>query len=62
MASSAGFGAQPRQQSEPHPSLETVWNGNQLRLDDLADPFRMTNLLKSHFSATPASGDVEGAQ
>jgi hypothetical protein len=42
--------------------LETVWNGNQLRLDYLAAPFRMTNLLKAQFAATPTFGDAEGAQ
>jgi len=57
----ARYGARPHL-SELTALLETVWNGNRLRLNDLADPFQMTKLLKAHFAAAPASGDAEGAQ
>jgi hypothetical protein len=34
--------------------LETIWNANELILRDLSDPYRMTALLESQFSALAA--------
>ena len=62
IAAAAGLGAQRSDLLELTPLLETVWNGNRLRLNDLAEPFQMTKLFKAHFAATPAFGDAEGAQ
>lgn len=42
--------------SELTPLLESVWNWNRPRLNDLADLFQMTKLLKAHFTASPAFG------
>lgn len=55
MGATLRYGIQPPKRSELTPLLESVWNGNWLRLEDVADPFRMTNMLKAHFTANPAS-------
>jgi hypothetical protein len=52
-AALARFGAQRPNQSEMNPVLETIWNRNRLRLQDLSDPFRMTALLKTEFVPSP---------
>ena len=41
---------QPPKQSELTPLLETIWNRNRLCPSDLANPFRMTALLKTELS------------
>jgi hypothetical protein len=50
---------QPPKQSEVNPVLETIWNGNRLRLEDLSDPFRMTALLKSELTPISVAGDAK---
>ena len=55
LAAVARYDAQRPEQSELTPLLETIWNGNQLCLKDLSDPFRMTALLKSEL----APGDAQ---
>ena len=56
---SARFGAQRPKQSELNPVLETIWNRNRLRLQDLSDPFRMTALLKTELAFLSSTGDVK---
>lgn len=51
LAAVASCGAQPPEQSELTSVLETIWNGNRLRLKDLSDPFRMTALLKTELAS-----------
>lgn len=58
MAAVARYGAQPPEQSELTPVLETIWNGNQLRLKDLSDPSRMTTLLKTELASVFLAGDA----
>ena len=59
MAAVARYGAQPPKQSELTPVLETIWNGNRLRLKDLSDPFRMTALLKTELAPVSLAGDAQ---
>ena len=59
LAAVARYGARPPKQSELNPVLETIWNGNQLRLKDLTDPFRMTALLKKELESFSLAGDVQ---
>jgi hypothetical protein len=59
LAAVARNGAQPPEQSELTPLLETIWNGNRLSLKDLSDPFRMTALLKSELSPLSVAGDAK---
>ena len=62
MAALAQYGAQRPKQSDLTPALEIVWNWNRLCLEDLSDPFRMTDLLIEHFAPVPASVNEKGAQ
>jgi hypothetical protein len=59
LAAVARYGAQPPEQSELTPVLKTIWNGNQLRLKDLSDPFRMTTLLKMELASVFLAGDAQ---
>jgi hypothetical protein len=56
------FGAERPKQSDLIPALEIIWNWNRLCLEDLSDPFRMTDLLIEHFAPVPASVNEKGAQ
>ncbi len=58
-AASARFGVRRPNQSEMNPVLETIWNGNRLRLQDLSDPFRMTALLKTELASFSSAGEVQ---
>jgi hypothetical protein len=58
-AALAAFGAQRPNRSEMNPVLETIWNGNRLRLQDLSDPFRMTALLKTELASFSSAGEVQ---
>ena len=57
LAAVASYGAQPPEQSELTSVLETILNGNRLRLKDLSDPFRMTALLKTELASVFLAGD-----
>ena len=59
IATLACYGAQPPKQSELTPVLETIWNGNRLRLKDLSDTFRMTALLKTELASVFMAGDAQ---
>jgi hypothetical protein len=59
LAAGARYGAQPPEQSELAPVLETIWNGNRLRLKDLSDPFGMTALLKTELASVFPAGDAQ---
>jgi hypothetical protein len=59
MAAVARYGAQPPEQSELTPLLETIWNGNRLRIKDLSDPFRMTTLLKTELASVFLAGEAQ---
>jgi hypothetical protein len=59
LATMACYGAQPPSQSELTPVLETIWDGNHLRPQDLSDPFRMTALLKKELESFSLAGDVQ---
>jgi hypothetical protein len=61
-AALARYGVQPPKQSELFPALEIIWNWNVLRQEDLADPFRMTELLIEHFALNRVSENERGAQ
>jgi hypothetical protein len=58
LAAVARYDAQRPEQSELTPVLETIWNGNQLRLKDLSDPSRMTTLLKTELASVFLAGDA----
>jgi hypothetical protein len=47
------------EQSELNPLLETIWNRNRLCLSDLANPSRMSALLKSELSSLCVAGGVQ---
>ena len=51
--------AQPPKRSELTPVLEIIWNRNLLCLNDLADPFRMTALLKTELSSLRFVGGAQ---
>ena len=55
-AAAPRFLAQPPKRSELTPVLEIIWNRNRLCLNDFADPFRMTALLKMELSSLCFSG------
>ena len=57
VGASARFGAPRPNQSEMNPLLETIWDGNCLRLQDLSDPFRMTALLETELVSFSSAGD-----
>ena len=59
LAAVARFGVQPPERSELTTVLETIWNGNRLRLKDLSDPFRMTALLKTELAPVFCTGDAQ---
>ncbi len=59
LAAMARYGARPPKQSELIPVLETIWNGNRLRLQHLSDPFHMTALLKKKLESFSLAGDVQ---
>ncbi len=59
LAAVARQGTRPPKQSELIPVLETIWNGNQLGLKDLSDPFRMTALLTKELESFSLAGDVQ---
>ena len=59
LAAVARYGTQPPEPSELTPVLETIWNGNQLCLKDLYDPFLMTALLKTELAFFSSDGDVQ---
>jgi hypothetical protein len=59
LAPLARYVTQPPKQSELTPVLETIWNGNRLRLQDLSDPFHMTTLLKKEFESFFLAMDVQ---
>jgi hypothetical protein len=59
LAAVARYGAQPPEQSKLTPLLETIWNGNRLRLKDLSDPFRITALLETEFASVSLAGDAQ---
>lgn len=59
MAALGHFEAHQPDRSEHKPSLETIWNENRLRLQDLSDPFRMTALLKTELAPVSSAGDVQ---
>jgi hypothetical protein len=59
LAAVARYGAQPPKQSDLNPVLETIWNGNRLRLKDLSDPFRMTALLKTELASVSLAGNAK---
>jgi hypothetical protein len=50
MGTLAAFGARRPDESELTPALEIVWNWNRLRLEDLSDPTRITEVLIEHFA------------
>ena len=62
IAALARYGAQRLDQSELIPALEIIWNWNRLRLEDLSDPFRMTDLLIEHFALNRVTENERGAQ
>jgi hypothetical protein len=55
----ARYVTQPPKQSELNPVLETIWNGNQLRLKDLSDSFHMTAVLKRELESFFLAMDVQ---
>jgi hypothetical protein len=59
LAPAARYVPGPPKQSELNPVLETIWNGNRLRLQDLSDPFHMTTLLKKEFESFFLAMDVQ---
>jgi hypothetical protein len=58
-AAAPRFMAQPPKRSELTPLLEIIWDRNLLCLDDLADPFRMTALLKTELSSLCFAGGAQ---
>jgi hypothetical protein len=62
IAALARYGAQRPNQSELISALEIIWNWNRLCLDDLSDPFRMTDLLIEHFALNRVSEIESGAR
>jgi hypothetical protein len=59
LAAVARYGTQPPKQSELTPVLETIWNRNRLRLQDLSDPFRITALLQTEFASFSLARNVQ---
>ena len=59
MGAAARYVAQPPKQPELTPLLENIWNRNRLCLNDLADPFRMTALLKTELSSLCFAGGAQ---
>jgi hypothetical protein len=59
LAAVARYGAQPPEQAKLTTLLETIWNGNQLSLTDLSDPFRMTAFLETEFVSVSLAGDAQ---
>jgi len=59
MGAAARYGAQPPKRSELTPILESIWNRNRLCRSDLADPFRMTALLKTELSSLCFAGGAQ---
>ena len=58
-AAAPRFLAQPPKRSELTPLLEIIWDRNLLCLHDLADPFRMTALLKMELSSLCFAGGAQ---
>jgi len=56
LGAAAHYVGHPPKQSELNPILESIWNRNRLCLDDLADPFQMTALLKAEFASVSFAG------
>ena len=59
MGAAARYVAQPPRRLELDPLLEIIWNRNRLCRSDLADPFRMTALLKTELSSVCFDGGVQ---
>jgi hypothetical protein len=59
MGAAARYVAQPPERSELTPILESIWNRRRLCLSDIADPFRMTALLKTELSSLCFAGGVQ---
>ena len=56
MGAAASYVAQPPKRSELIPILESFWNRNRMCRSDLADPSRLTALLKTEFSSVRLAG------
>ena len=59
LGAAARYGPQPPRRSELTPVLEIIWDRNLLCLNDLADPFRMTALLKMELSSLCFAGGAQ---
>ena len=59
MGAAVRYGTKPSKRSEMTPILESIWNQRRLCLSDLADPFRMTALLKTEFSSMCPAGRAQ---
>lgn len=59
MGAAAHHMAQPPKQPELTPLLETIWNRNRLCPNDLANPFRMTALIKAELSSLCSAGGAQ---
>lgn len=62
MSALARYGTERPDQSDLISALEIIWNWNRLRLEDLADPFHMTELLIEHFALNRGPENGRGAQ
>lgn len=58
-AAAPRFMAQPPKRSELTPILEIIWDRSLLCLNDLADPFLMTALLKTELSSLCSAGGAQ---
>jgi hypothetical protein len=58
-AAAPHFLAQPPERSVLTPTLEIIWDRNLLCLNDFADPFHMTALLKTELSSVCSAGGVQ---
>ena len=59
MGAAARYVAQPPKRSELTPVLESIWNRHRLCRSDLADPFRLTALLKTELSSLCIAGGAQ---
>ena len=59
MGAAARYGTQSPKPPEMTPILESIWNRRRLCLSDLADPFRMTALLKEELSSVILAGAAQ---
>jgi hypothetical protein len=56
-AATARFSIHPPTPAELAPQLETIWNEHKLHDEDLADPDRLTALLKKRL-VLPTAGNI----